>query len=58
MPMLRKFIIFNMLTIASILILLLSIVMLNRGLLSLNIDVLKIFNNYDNFTASTLKDDY
>lgn len=44
--------------IASILILLLSIVMLNRGLLSLNIDVLKIFNNYDNFTASTLKDDY
>lgn len=44
--------------IASILILLLSIVMLNRGLLSLNVDVLKIFNNYDNFTASTLKYDY
>lgn len=44
--------------VASVLILLLSIVMLNRGLLSLNVDVLKIFNNYDNFTASTLKDDY
>lgn len=44
--------------IASTLILLLSIVMLNRGLLSLNIDVLKIFNNYDKFTASTLKDGY
>lgn len=44
--------------VSSVLILLLSIVMLNRGLLSLNIDVLKILNNYDNFTASILKDDY
>ena len=44
--------------IASVLILLLSIIMLNRGLLSLNIDVLEIFNNYNNFTASTLKDNY
>lgn len=44
--------------IASVLILILSIVMLNRGLLSLNIDILKIFNNYDKFTASTIKDDY
>lgn len=44
--------------IASILILLLSIVMLNRGLLALNIDVLKSFNNYNNFKYSTLKEDY
>lgn len=44
--------------IASILILLLSIVMLNRGLLALNIDVLKNFNNYNNFKYSTLKEDY
>ena len=43
---------------ASILILFLSIVMLNRGLLSLNIDILKKFNNYNDFTASTSKDDY
>lgn len=42
--------------VASILILLLSIMMLNRGLLSLNIDILKNFNDYDKFTISTLKD--
>lgn len=32
--------------------------MLNRGLLSLNIDVLKIFNNYDNFIVATIKNGY
>ena len=44
--------------IASILILLLSFVMFQRGLLSLNIDIFKAFHNYGNFTASTLVEDY
>ena len=44
--------------IASTLILILSIVMLNRGLLTLNIDLTKVFKNYDNFTKSTLVEDY
>lgn len=44
--------------VASILILILSIVMLNRGLLSLNIDITKPFTNYSEFTSSKLKDNY
>ena len=44
--------------VASTLILILSIVMLNRGLLTLNVDLTKVFKNYDNFTKSTLVDDY
>lgn len=44
--------------VASILILILSIVMLNRGLLSLNIDITKTFTNYSEFTSSKLKDNY
>ena len=44
--------------IASVLVLLLSIVMLNRGLLALNIDIFRVFHSYDNFTASTIKEDY
>ncbi|MBR1718660.1 MAG: sulfite exporter TauE/SafE family protein [Bacilli bacterium] len=44
--------------IASILILILSIVMLNRGLLTLNIDITKPFNNYDNYKSSKLNDNY
>lgn len=46
-------IIFN--KIASVLILILSLVMLNRGLLYLNIDLLKN-NNYDGFTIAKLED--
>lgn len=41
--------------IASVLILILSLVMLNRSLLTLNIDIFKCFNNYDSFTASTIE---
>lgn len=41
--------------IASILILLLSLVMLNRALLILNIDIFKIFNDYGSFTASKIE---
>ena len=52
----KKKIIIN--KVASILILILSLMMLNRGLLSLNIDVLKIFNNYDNFIVATIKNGY
>ena len=44
--------------IASVLILILSLVMLNRGLLTLNIDLFKSFNHYDSFVSSTLKEDY
>ena len=44
--------------IALILILILSIVMLNRGLLALNIDITRLFNNYSDFTASIIKDNY
>lgn len=44
--------------IASILILILSIVMLNRGLLSLNIDLSRGFKNYGDFEASTIYSDY
>lgn len=43
--------------IASVLILLLSIVMLNRGLLSLDIDIFKN-NNYDNYLKTTIKNNY
>ena len=44
--------------IASVLILILSISMLNRGLLSLNIDLSHLFNKYNSYTYSTLIDDY
>ena len=44
--------------IASVMILLLSIVMLNRGLIAFHIDVFKDFNYYDNFSLATIKDDY
>lgn len=44
--------------VASILILILSIVMLNRGLLALNIDITKPFVDYGNFTSSKLEDKY
>ena len=40
--------------IASILILILSIVMLNRGLLSLNIDLFRGFKNYGDFDAKSI----
>ena len=44
--------------VASVLILILSFVMLNRGLLTLNVDLFKTFNNYDDFIPSILKDYY
>ena len=44
--------------IASVLIFILSIVMLNRGLLTLGVDLSKSFNNYDQFTKTELKDNY
>ena len=44
--------------VASVLILILSIVMLNRGLLTLGIDISKNFNNYSNFTSSIIDGDY
>ena len=44
--------------IASVLILVLSIVMLNRGLLALGIDISKSFHNTDEYTISTIKNDY
>lgn len=44
--------------IASVMILILSLVMLNRGLLSLNIDLFKTFYNYDNFVPATIEEDY
>lgn len=40
--------------IASVLILILSLVMFNRGLLILDIDLFKIFNNYEGFTKAIL----
>lgn len=43
--------------IASVLILMLSIVMFNRGLLSLDIDILKN-NNYGDYVKTTIKGDY
>lgn len=52
----RRKIIMN--KVASVLILLLSIAMLNRGLLSLNIDIFKIFNNYEKFTVPEFIDNY
>lgn len=44
--------------IASVLILILSISMLNRGLLTLNIDLSHHFNKYNSYTYSILIDDY
>ena len=44
--------------IASVLIFVLSIVMLNKGLLTLGVDLSKSFNNYDEFTNTELKDNY
>ena len=44
--------------IASILILLLAVIMFNRGLLSLNIDISKPFYNYENFTSTKIQNNY
>lgn len=44
--------------IASVLILLLSLVMLNRGLLSLNIDLFKHMNSDSNYQAAIIYEDY
>ena len=44
--------------VASVLILILSIVMLNRGLLALGIDISKSFNDYSEFTSSKIEGDY
>ncbi|MBP5683993.1 MAG: sulfite exporter TauE/SafE family protein, partial [Bacilli bacterium] len=44
--------------IASILILIFSIVMLNRGLLALGLDITKVFVDYGNFTKTTLTEEY
>lgn len=45
--------------IASVLILILSSVMLNRGLLSLNLDITNLFNNnYDNFLKAKIEEEY
>ena len=44
--------------VASVLILILSIVMLNRGLLALGIDISKSFNDYSDFTSSKVEGDY
>lgn len=44
--------------ISSILILILSIVMLNRSLLMFNIDVFKYFKNYGDFSTARIVDDY
>ena len=44
--------------IASVLILILSLVMLNRGLSTLGINFNKVFTDYDNYTKSVIKDDY
>jgi len=44
--------------VASVLILILSIVMLNRGLITLGIDISKLFNNYGNYTSAKIEGDY
>lgn len=44
--------------IASVLILILSIAMFNRGLLSLNIDLLRPFDNYNDYILPTIVDGY
>lgn len=44
--------------IASVLILILSLVMLNRGFNTLGLNFSNLFNNYGEFTASAIKDDY
>ena len=44
--------------VASVLILILSIVMLNRGLLALGIDISKPFNDYSNYTSAKIEGDY
>lgn len=44
--------------VASVLILILSLVMMNRGLLSLGIDITSTMNHDNNFTISKLKDNY
>ena len=44
--------------IASVLILILSIVMLNRGLITLGIDISKLFNNYGSYTSTKIEGDY
>lgn len=44
--------------VASVMLVFLSIGMLNRGLLSFNVDILRPFNNYDKFMSSEIVDDY
>ena len=44
--------------VASVLILVLSIAMLNRGLLALGIDILRPFNDYSNYTPAKIEGDY
>ncbi len=44
--------------IASVLILVLSLIMLNRGLLSLNLDITKPFNENKNYASAIIKEDY
>lgn len=44
--------------IASVLILILSLVMMNRGILSFGIDITSLFRNKDNFITSIIKNDY
>ena len=44
--------------VASVLILILSIVMLNRGLLALGIDISKSFNDYSSYVSSKIEGDY
>ena len=43
--------------IASVLIMVLSLVMINRGLLALDIDIFKSFKNYGDYTKTTIIDD-
>ena len=44
--------------IASILIMILSLVMLNRGLITLGFNIENIFNDYGSYTKSTIKENY
>ena len=44
--------------VASVMLVFLSIVMLNRGLLSFNVDILRPFNSYDKFMSSEIVDGY
>lgn len=44
--------------IASILIMILSIIMINRGVSTLGFNIKYLFNDYKNYTSSIIKDDY